>query len=292
MESCAWRRVYGCVRPRSGAWEGLSLATLFLAVTCLVSCVGERSSSPRPQQQPQQYPPPAPRNAYGGYAPGYGYGAPPPNYYGPQPGYTAQAGTPPPPGNTTSNGAAPPVAPPPRATTYTVDVLNATVSPDKGDGRLWDGLPGGKGVPPEAKKAIAVALGLTNPQAAVAAVLADLMNKGMEPPDVAGTAEMFVSGVSSGVQILPKTQDSFLPRFNPAARFRGVVLDERVRIRIRLMDKDMGSFVGAETDDPIGDVELNATQLSAAAQSGGVYQVRVDNQHPNVYFIGVSVMPE
>jgi hypothetical protein len=180
-----------------------------------------------------------------------------------------------------------PASPPQK--TYAIEILGATISPTKVGGAPWDGF---ESVPPEVTNAVSKALAATEPQAAVAVALAPIANKKLQPPDVAGTAELLVGGAVTQVQGMPKDQDDYMPSWHPGARFTGVVVDERTRIRVHLVDKDMGSFIGAESDDEIGTVYISERELRRGVAKGNVLQVRVDDQNSQILFIALMVYPE
>jgi hypothetical protein len=182
------------------------------------------------------------------------------------------------------------VPPSPPAKTFAIEVVNATIRPAKLGGAPWDGF---GTIPPDVINAVSTAVAASNPSAAVAIALAPIANKKFEPPDVAGTVELFVGAAVAQTELLAREQDSYVPSWHPSARFSGVILDDRVRLRVHLVDKDTGSAIGVnETDDEIGTVYVNAEQLRAALAKGAVHQVRVDDQNPQLLLVGIAVFQE
>jgi hypothetical protein len=166
-----------------------------------------------------------------------------------------------------------------------IELHDAIIGPSKANGMPWDGT-GGR-IAAELAQGVAAAMSVSNPYTAAAAALANLTAKGIEPPDVAGWADIDRgAGWADRVTLLMNFRDSFNPSWGSAAWDR-VPWNHYVRLRIFLVDQD------AMFDDPIGTIELGWRPLSEALASGKNYPVRVDDQtHGQVLFVGISVAPE
>lgn len=108
----------------------------------------------------------------------------------------------------------------------------------------------------------------------------------------AGTVQLYARTTVVGSQTLPKMQNSYEPTWNPPGAFTRVTLDDGTSLRVTLVDKDLGSLVGFETDDPIGSVDLNANHLRAALAQNTIFQVPVHEQGHQILFVGIRVRRE
>lgn len=173
-------------------------------------------------------------------------------------------------------------APRARPRVVRIAIVGAVIGPSKIDRRPWDGSADVQaGI-----KSVASALGRANPYAAATSVLATLANKGTQPPDVMGYAELYQRGARSGTELPMLYRDSYTPMW-PDAEFRGVDLDRDVRIRVALIDKDIVE------NDPIGVAEIPHADIEAALASAAIYPVRVAEQTANqILFINIAVSEE
>ncbi len=104
-----------------------------------------------------------------------------------------------------------------------------------------------------------------------------------------GRVELYIGGGPPlATRVLPVIRNEYSPHWpSGVARFAHVPPDDRVRIRLDLVDEDLAF------DDTIGPVELNARDLHAALQQANVFQVDVSKQFSStVLFVGLSVMRE
>ncbi len=176
---------------------------------------------------------------------------------------------------------------PPGTRVVSVQVLDAVISPGKATKDAWDGF---GTVPDSVWSGLAAALGAPAPAGAVIAFLGGQAVAALEKPDPFGTASIHSQSVAnSGVEISLATtsnnlEDTLLPSWPTPPRWDNVPLTSDLRVRITLLDEDLSNH------DPIGVVELNASDLDAAARANQLYEVRVDDQsNGQLLFVGVSV---
>lgn len=177
-----------------------------------------------------------------------------------------------------------------------VEVVGATIGLAKTDGTGWDGGV----VPVEVLKgvaALAVAPYLGPKGGLIAAELVGLVERaraaGAAPPDPFGVAEL---DRGSGGGFLEArdlrrdgsiAQDTYSPVFEPPATWHSVMLNDRLRLRVHLIDDDT---FGSED---IGVVDIDETVLRDALAAHGVYQVYVGKQSGNqILYVSVTVTPE
>jgi hypothetical protein len=180
--------------------------------------------------------------------------------------------------------------PPARPPIVEVTLLDAVIGPTKSDGRPWDGLGAGADREIGAGLDAAVAIAdVSQSYATVLGLLAKAANKGLAAPEPYGSGEIArgAGGAFGEAVDLQADRDTCTPMWRPSRIWRHVELNDRVRIRIKLTDRDF------QFDDPIGAVELNATDLRTALASGHNYHVRTAEQSDRqVLFVGVSVRAE
>jgi hypothetical protein len=164
----------------------------------------------------------------------------------------------------------------------TVNLVGAFLGPTKTSGKPWDGMSLDSDTG-ELAKNVSKAMKLAAPELAVAGFLGKQLNWASSAPDVVGTAELFVDGVSRGAIPISISQDSLTPTWE-YVQWTMVDLN-RARVRITLRDSDLTS------DDDIGTVELTPDDLRAASRAGNVHLVRVDGQTSSqILFIKLSAM--
>jgi hypothetical protein len=173
-----------------------------------------------------------------------------------------------------------------------IRVVDAYIAPAKATGMPWDGM--GPAIDSKLVHDVLAAVGTVNWQARIVSLMAPLVNKGMEPPDVAGTARLLrggqpwtcVDGTTTCTTVqLPMIKDDYVPTWNPTPTLPAVPLSEQLALEIYLVDKD------AVNDDPIGTMVLRASEIRQALANGGqVTHFRVDNQTQNqALYVGISV---
>jgi hypothetical protein len=170
----------------------------------------------------------------------------------------------------------------------TVQLEGAVIGPGKADGTNdpWDY--DAADVSPEVWKALATALGAPAPVAAVASLYAGPLFSALAKPEPFGNVTILGPGVADGPYDLigPEefTQDTFTPAFVHPRAWEGVPLDEDVRLRVQLWDKDLVN------DDVIGVATINVAQMRAALDAQQVYFVNVSTQtQSQIVFISISV---
>ena len=119
-------------------------------------------------------------------------------------------------------------------------------------------------------------------------VIASLASAGNAAPDAFGTAELFVEGQRSAIN-LPEVGNQYRPRWN--ARWPGVPLGvvNDARLQVSLTDADL------QFDDQIGTAVATFDDLLAAERAGGLYAVATYDAVPggnNILFLIVQVIPE
>ncbi|MBI4704057.1 MAG: hypothetical protein HY744_23355 [Deltaproteobacteria bacterium] len=173
-----------------------------------------------------------------------------------------------------------------------IRLIDATVRPWDGSQECWDS---NDVVSAESVQALAVALGASDPYAAVAAFIAGLLIEHYAPPDPYGWAQIFVDNAWQPELDLwlasweNNYENTVTPSWGPPySGWDHVPLQENVRIRLSLVDEDE-----LNEDDPIGAVELDYDDLLAAVDSGEVYEVPVWGQGQGaILFFGISVVAE
>ena len=161
-----------------------------------------------------------------------------------------------------------------------VTVVGATIGPATVDGARWDGL---GGAPPTLAAGIARAAGGDlGTEIVVAGVVADVMAP-FERPDPHGWAEL----AGTRVELEPDGENTLTPSWRGTPGWSDVELTEATRVRVHLVDRDIGS------DQEIGDVEIGERELLAALDAQAVRQVSVAGQtHGQILYVAVSVVPE
>jgi hypothetical protein len=169
-----------------------------------------------------------------------------------------------------------------------VQIKDAIIAPGMADGSDWDGI---GMVDPSVVQEVAAALLESDPAAAVIAALANPVLDTVDKPDPYGDAQITVYGVTYAPNALV-TRDNAIPNtFTPiwpsTWEYKNVPIDTDVRISVTLADEDL------VYDDPIGDAEINSTDLKAALAAQDKYEVRVDSQTDGqLLFIGISVVEQ
>lgn len=180
----------------------------------------------------------------------------------------------------------------------TVLIEDALIGPGKAGGTSWD--PGTFGnttvIPTNVLTELGVALGLANPFAAAAAVLAgpalSEAISAVQKPDVYGTIRLDGFGaIGTEYWLAPRerrTEDSFTPTFPTPSGYQHVPIDADVRIRVHLGDAD-----ALDSDDEVGIAVINGADLRDALASQMKFHVQVADQTSNqILFIGVTVLEE
>jgi hypothetical protein len=170
----------------------------------------------------------------------------------------------------------------------TIQIKDAIVAPGKADGSNWDGL--GK-VDSSVVQAVAAALLESDPAAKVVAALANPVLGNVDKPDPYGTAQLTAYGMTFAPDVRvtrdSAIRDTFTPIFPSTFAYKNVPIDTDVRISVDLWDKDLLD------DDPIGDAEINSTDLRAALAAQNKYEVRVDGQTDGqLLFVGIEVVQQ
>jgi hypothetical protein len=170
----------------------------------------------------------------------------------------------------------------------TIQIKDAIIAPGKADGSNWDGF--GK-VDSSVVQAVAAALLESDPAAKVVAALASPVLSNIDKPDPYGTAQL----TAYGMTVAPAARvtrdgaipDTFTPIWPSTFEYKNVPIDTDVRISVDLWDKDLLD------DDPIGDAEINSTDLRAALAAQNKYEVRVDGQTDGqLLFVGIEVVQQ
>lgn len=156
------------------------------------------------------------------------------------------------------------------------------IGPTKSGGCQWDGLTCNAGGAERAVNGVSSALLSSQPYLAAAAVVVGPATAALEKPDAAGSAELFVHGQATSLQ-LGKRQDSFTPMWN--VQWYNVVLDPSVRMHVMLVDKDL------ENDDDLASFDVTYANLQEAYARQITLQVRVAEQtYKQALFAGISVV--
>jgi hypothetical protein len=175
-----------------------------------------------------------------------------------------------------------------------IEVMSALITAGKaGNTKPWDGT--GRDLPPDTNKSLLGFLGLPDPNKAradTARFLANSIQSSFDPPDVAGTVQLFSRTTVLAVQTLPMMPNDYAPSWNPPGAFTHVALDDGTSLRVHLVDKDVGSRFGFDTDDEIGFVDLNANDLRSALAQNTIQQVPVHQQGHQILFVGIRVRRE
>lgn len=166
-----------------------------------------------------------------------------------------------------------------------VALADMTIGLAKPDGRPWDGPSGS--ISPEDARVLALALGATEPFAAVSSVLMRPAVQAMDKPEVKGYAALYIGAARQPPQTFRAQRDTMHPMLQPQPVWEHVPLDGSARIEVNAVDDDVAF------DDPIGTFFVGADALAAGANSGTLYQFNVANQTQlSVLFVGISVIPE
>jgi hypothetical protein len=170
----------------------------------------------------------------------------------------------------------------------TIQIKDAIIAPGKADGSNWDGI--GK-VDSSVVQAVAAALLESDPAAKVVAALANPVLSNVDEPDPYGTAQLTAFGMTLAPDVRVTREsaipDTFTPIWPSTFEYKNVPIDTDVRISVDLWDKDLLD------DDPIGDAEINSTDLRAALAAQNKYEVRVDGQTDGqLLFIGIEVVQQ
>jgi hypothetical protein len=140
------------------------------------------------------------------------------------------------------------------------------------DGEVWDGF---GSIPEELLQAAANLILGPGLLADVFVIVARAVNAGFEPPDIFGSAELTVDGVSLGVWNLPRgaNEDSYSPGW-AGVDWTGVPISPAVNLalRISLTDEDLNF------DDFAGAVTLDTDDLIYASEQGGATAILTDDQ--------------
>ncbi len=172
----------------------------------------------------------------------------------------------------------------------TISVVDALIAPYMANGTAWDGT-GTMNDSQETKQAISeltTALGATQPEAAVAAIIGGIAMSVTAPPDAYGYLQLFTSG-TWGYQVdLPVDSNQFHPQW-PGAGWQHVPVDPNMRIRIALWDDD-----APLNPDTIGTAEIGYNEIVNAAKSQAVWYVQTSHnwQSQPILYVGVSVTVE
>ena len=156
---------------------------------------------------------------------------------------------------------------------HNVDIFitGAEIAPTMANGAAWDGP---DNVPVEARGLFDAALSHVDPSGQLFAAIGGAIDSATKP-DAAGTAVLSPGlEMDPSTVLLPVVNDSLSPAWAelPVSRFGGVALNGKTVVRITLVDKDL------QTDDPIGTIELSASDLMKAEHSDGALVVDVSAQ--------------
>jgi hypothetical protein len=183
-----------------------------------------------------------------------------------------------------------------------IEILDAMIYPSPKNGECWDGS---YSINPEDLGKLADALAGpyvgTELAEGVASVLAGIVNHVLDasaPPDPIASAmiwdvDAFVSPIDLSYW-LNNYDDTYTPTwhgdeaYGNAKGWTKVPLNKDLRIRVHIDDEDLK--VALDSDDPIGEVEINYDDVVAAYLKKQSYPVRVDDQGSGlILFVGISV---
>ena len=171
----------------------------------------------------------------------------------------------------------------------TITLVGGVSGPGKTDGTSWetDGPP----ISPGVRNALDDALLDPNPVAAVSTLYSGPLIAPLAQPDVYGFASISWPGFDGqSRQIIPPTRfirDTLLPVWVNQLAYGSVSLENDVRIRVELWDRDSLSV----NDDQIGVATIRASDLQTALDLRRVHSVDVSGQTGNqIVFLSVSVV--
>lgn len=165
-----------------------------------------------------------------------------------------------------------------------IQIRETVVRPWDHNNEQWDGV---SGVSSEDIQALAEILASIDPYAGAAAYIADLANRGWGLPDPWGYAELFIDGQwSPDIMPLGNIDTNFdntcVSPWNVG--WDRVPIQETMKVHVELYEEDL------QYDDPIGNVELNYSDLMDAVKSNQVFNVQVSDQGQGaILFVGISV---
>jgi hypothetical protein len=173
-----------------------------------------------------------------------------------------------------------------------ISIRGAIIAPAAPDGKTWDGNTTVASDETNAAigKLIATAVSAAaDPYVAISQIIAKAANEAYDMPDVRGFAELNYEGqweIKETFAVQTDTynnNDTITPGWTDVS-WVNVPYSKDLRVRITLFDQDVIN------DDSIGEVTLNAGDISAAYQSGTDYRVLVNNQgNGEILFVIISV---
>lgn len=165
-----------------------------------------------------------------------------------------------------------------------IQIRETVIRPWNHNNMQWDGL---TLISPDDIQALDDILGLSDPYLEAVGYLAELASRGWGLPDPMGYAELFADGEwSPDARSLGGEGTGFentcVSPWNVG--WEHVPMRDTTKVHIALHEHDL---LG---DDPIGDVEINSSDLLDAMRENQVFYVQVSDQGQGaILFVGISV---
>lgn len=173
---------------------------------------------------------------------------------------------------------------------YRIEVVSAHIGPGTADGYQWESW---EKVPPDLWQGLQdiLASPVGDYGAKLAAFARKVVQVATQAPDPTGHAWIDRgdgNGWDEERDLVTDYNDTFTPRWNIAATWSGVLVNERTLIGVRLEDQDVASH------DPIKPANITACDIAEAiAKNGKVHDVPVaDQTHGELLYVGISAIAE